>query len=103
MATIEVQKIKLSIAIDGGALPRDILPPEGAPGSAKALVTLEIQSGSYALKATMKAKSYRDVLAKVDAAPHGAFAVLQGQLAEGGEIQAAGFTVQPIVLKEPTT
>ena len=101
MATIEVQKIKVTIAIDGGALPRDILPAEGAPGSAKAMVTLQVKSGSYDLQASLKAKSYRDVLAKVDASPHGAFAVLQGNLGENGEIQGAGFTVQPIVPKEP--
>ena len=47
------------------------------------------------------AKGYRDVLNKVDASPHGAFAVLQGKLGPGGVILEAGFTVQAIVPKEP--
>jgi len=61
------------------------LPPEGAPGSAKA---------------TVKAKSYRDVLSKVDASPHGAFAILQGKLVSGGVLIDAGLTVQLVVPKE---
>ena len=100
MTTIEVQKIKVSVAIEGSTLPRDILPPEGAPGSSKAMVSLQLKAGEIELTASLKAKSYRDVLNKVDASPHGAFAVLQGQLGPGGEVTGVGFTVQPIVPKE---
>ena len=98
--TIEVNNIKVSVAIDGSKLPRDILPPEGAPGSAKATVSLQIKAGDIELTASLKAKSYRDALNKVDASPHGAFAVLQGKLCSGGVLTDAGFAVQPIVPKE---
>jgi len=50
----------------------------------------------------IRAKSYRDVLNKIDSSTHGAFAVLQGKLAGAREILEAGFTVQPIVPKEIT-
>lgn len=86
--------------IEGHKLPRDILPPEGAPGSAKAILTLQLKAGGIELTATVKAKGYRDVLNKVDASPHGAFAVLQGKLGPGGVVLDAGFTVQAIVPKE---
>lgn len=98
---IEVNSIKVSMPIEGHKLPRDILPPEGAPGSAKALISLRLKAGEMELTASVKAKGYRDVLNKVDASPHGAFAVLQGKLTPGGVIIDAGFTVQPIVPKEP--
>jgi hypothetical protein len=99
--TIEVNNIKVSVAIDGSKLPRDILPPEGAPGSSKAMVSLQVRAGEIELTASLKAKSYRDVLSKVDASPHGAFAVLQGKLCSGGVVADAGFAVQPMVPKEP--
>jgi hypothetical protein len=47
----------------------------------------------------MKAKAYRDTLNKIQASPHGAWAVLQGQLGPAGTLEGAGFTVQPIVPK----
>ena len=98
---IEVGSIKVSVPIEGHKLPRDILPPDGAPGSAKAMITLQVKSGEIELSAAIKAKNYRDVLAKVDASQHGAFAVLQGKLCPGGIIAEAGFAVQAIVPKEP--
>lgn len=98
---IEVNSIKVSMPIEGHKLPRDILPPEGAPGSAKAVVCLCIKAGEMEFAASVKAKAYRDVLKKVDESPHGAFAVLQGKLSPGGVISEAGFTVQAIVPKEP--
>jgi hypothetical protein len=101
MTTIEVQKIKVSVAMEGSTLPRGILPPEGAPGSSKAMVDLQLKAGDILLTASIKAKSYREVLNKVDASPHGAFAVLQGQLGPGGELSSVGFTVQPIAPKDP--
>lgn len=101
MAAIEVPSIKVSVPIEGSKLPREILPPEGAPGSAKAMVSLQIKAGGIELTASLKAKSYRDALSKVDASPHGAFAVLQGKLINGGVLIEAGFAVQPIVPKEP--
>lgn len=97
---IEVPSIKISVPIHGTLLPRDILPPEGSPGSAKASVTLQIKAGELELSAIIRAKSYRDVLNKIDSSAHGAFAVLQGKLAGAREILEAGFTVQPIVPKE---
>lgn len=97
---IEINSIKVSMPIEGHKLPRDILPPEGAPGSAKAMINLQLKAGEMELTATVKAKGYRDVLNKVDASPHGAFAVLQGKLGPGGVILEAGFTVQAIVPKE---
>lgn len=103
MTVIEVASIKVSVPIEGSKLPRDILPPEGSPGSAKALVNLQVKAGGLVLTAALKAKSYRDVLSKVDASPHGAFAVLQGKLKDAdGVLIDAGFTVQPIVPKEST-
>lgn len=98
---ITVQAIKLSVPIAGDALPRDVLPAEGAPGSAKATVELRIKSEPFPgceggeLVAVLKAKSYRDTLRKVDAAEHGAWAVLQGKLGADGVVQQAGFLVQP--------
>ena len=96
---IEVPSFKVSVPIQGHLLPRDILPPLGQPGSSKASVTLVLGCEGLKFRAQIKAKSYRDVLAKVDASPHGAYAVLQGKL-KHGEIVEAGFTVQPIVPKE---
>jgi hypothetical protein len=101
MAVVEVSSIKISVPIEGSLLPRDILPPEGSPGSAKAMVSLQVKAGDIALTASLKARSYREVLNKVDASPHGAFAVLQGKLTTGGVLIDAGFAVQPIVPKEP--
>ena len=96
---IEVPSLKVTVPIQGHLLPRDILPPLGQPGAAKALVTIKLKCDGVNLSVQLKAKSYRDVLAKVDASPHGAYAVLQGKL-KRGEIVEAGFTVQPIVPKE---
>ena len=102
---IEVNAIKLSVPVAGEDLPRDVLPPEGAPGSAKATVELRFKSRSFPdceggeLVAVLKVRSYREVLRKVDAAPHGAWAVLQGKLGAGGVVQQAGFIVQPIAPK----
>ena len=96
---IEVSSLKVTVPIQGDLLPRDILPPLGQPGSSKATVTLKIKCDGLSLSVQLKAKSYRDVLAKVDASPHGAFAVLQGKL-KRDEILEAGFTVQPIVPKD---
>lgn len=98
---IEVNSIKVSIPIEGHKLPRDILPLEGAPGSAKAVIRLCLKVGEMEFSASVKAKAYRDVLKKVDDSPHGAFAVLQGKLSPGGVISDAGFTVQAVVPKEP--
>jgi len=99
---IEVPSFKISVPIPSSLLPRDILPPVGQPGSSKATVTLKLKSDGLELKAEVKAKSYRDVLAKVDASPHGAYVVLLGKL-KGRDIVEAGFTVQPIVPKELCT
>ena len=96
---IEVPSFKISVPILGDRLPRDILPPVGQPGSSKATVTLKLKSDALELKAEVKVKSYRDALAKVDASPNGAYAVLSGKL-KGKEIVEAGFAVQPIVPKE---
>lgn len=96
---IEVPSLKVTVPIQGHLLPRDILPPVGQQGSSKAIVTLQLKYDGLNLSVQLKAKSYRDVLAKVDASPHGAYAVLQGKL-KRGEIVEAGFTVQPIVPKE---
>jgi hypothetical protein len=98
---IQVSKIKVTIAIPSTELPLDILPPEGAPGSAKAVVTLQVQCNDIQMQASLKAKSYRDVITKAQAAPHGAWAVLQGNLGPDGQILEAGLSVQPIVPKEP--
>ena len=100
---IEVPSIKVSVPIPGSLLPRDILPPAGLPGSSKATVTLKFKSDGLEFKTEVKAKSYRDVLAKVDSSPHGAYVVLQGKLKGRSEIVEAGFCVQPIVPKEPGT
>lgn len=97
---IEVSSFKISVPIPSDILPRDILPPVGQPGSSRATVTLKLKSGEMELQAVVKAKSYRDVLAKVDASPHGAYVVLQGKLKDGQDIIEAGFAVQPIVPKE---
>lgn len=98
---VEVQSIKVSVPIRGDLLPRDTLPPEGAPGSAKATVEIVVRSAPFPeaaggeVRAVIKAKSYREVLKKVDSFPQGAWAVLSGKLAVGGLIVQAGFTVQP--------
>ena len=97
---IEVPSFKVSVPIPTGLLPRDILPPVGQPGSSKATVALKFISGGLELRAEVKAKSYRDVLVKVDSSPHGAYVVLQGKLKGQSEIIEAGFSVQPIVPKE---
>ena len=102
MSVIEVQKIKVTVSIEAHKLPEDILPEPGAPGSAKAQVTLTVRCGEHLLTANVKAKSYRDVLTKAKESPHGAWAVLQGNLGAGGVLEGAGFTVQPIVPKETT-
>ena len=99
--TVDVPSIKVTVTIEGSKLPRDILPPEGTPGSAKGLVGLRVKAGEVELSASLKAKNYRDVLSRVDAAPHGAYAILQGKLAAGGVLEEAGFSVQPIIPKEP--
>lgn len=100
---IEVPSFKVSVPIHGSLLPRDILPPAGMPGFSKATVTLKLKSDGQELRAEVKAKSYRDVLAKVDSSPHGAYVVLQGKLKGRNEIVEAGFNVQPIVPKEPSS
>ena len=69
--TVDVPSIKVTVTIEGSKLPRDILPPEGTPGSAKGLVSLQVKAGEVELSASLKAKNYRDVLSRVDAAPHG--------------------------------
>ena len=96
--TVDVPSIKVTVTIEGSKLPRDILPPEGTPGSAKGLVSLQVKAGEVELSASLKAKNYRDVLSRVDAAPHGAYAILQGKLVAGGVLEEA---VQPIIPKEP--
>lgn len=98
---IEVPSFKVNVPIPTALLPRDILPPVGQPGSSKATVVLKFASGGLELRAEVKAKSYRDVLAKVDSSPHGAYVVLQGKLKGRSEILEAGFSVQPIIPKEP--
>ena len=97
---IEVPSFKVSVSIPSGLLPRDILPPAGQPGSSKATITLKLKADGLELQAEVKAKSYRDVLVKVDSSPHGAYVALQGKL-KGRQIIEAGFSVQPIVPKEP--
>ena len=69
---IEVPSFKVSVPIPSTLLPRDILPPAGQPGSSKATITLKFKSDGVELRAEVKAKSYRDVLTKVDTSPHGA-------------------------------
>ena len=98
---IEVASFKVSVPIPGNLLPRNILPPAGMPGFSKATITLKLKCDGQELKAEVKAKSYKDVLAKVDSSPHGAYVVLQGKLKGRNEIVEAGFNVQPIVPKEP--
>jgi len=98
---IEVPSFKVNVPIPTALLPRDILPPVGQPGSSKATVVLKFASGGLELRAEVKAKSYRDVLAKVDSSTHGAYVVLQGKLKGKTDIIEAGFSVQPIVPKEP--
>ena len=102
MSVIEVNKIKVTVSIETHRLPEDILPEPGAPGSAKAQVTLTVRCGEHQLTANVKAKSYRDVLTKAKESPYGAWAVLQGNLGSGGVLEGAGITVQPIVLKDTT-
>lgn len=97
---IEVPSIKVNVPIPSALLPRNILPPVGQPGSSKATVVLKLSSGGLELRAEVKAKSYRDVLAKVDSSPHGAYVVLQGKLKGQTDIIEAGFSVQPIVPKD---
>jgi hypothetical protein len=102
---IVVNSIKLTVPIAGDVLPRDVLPAEGAPGSAKATVELRIKGNPFPggdggeLVAVLKAKTYREVLKKVDASPHGAWAVLQGKLGVGGVVHQAGFVVQPMKME----
>ena len=96
---IEVASFKVSVPIPGNLLPRNILPPAGMPGFSKATITLKLKCDGQELKAEVKAKSYKDVLAKVDSSPHGAYVVLQGKLKGRNEIVEAGFNVQPIVPK----
>jgi|JI10StandDraft_1071094.scaffolds.fasta_scaffold483870_2 hypothetical protein len=97
---IEVPSFKVSVPIPSDLLPRDILPPVGQPGSAKATITLKLKADGFVLQAVVKAKSYRETLAKVDSSPHGAYVVLQGKLKGKTEIVEAGFNVQPIVPKD---
>ena len=98
---IDINSAKISLTIDGHELPRNILPPEGAPGTKKATVMLQFNAGEIKITAIVKAKSYREALKKIDAAPHGAIVVLQGKLYPGGSLVDGGFAVQPIKLKEP--
>lgn len=97
---IEVPSFKVSVPIPSDLLPRDILPPVGQPGSAKATITLKLKADGFVLQTVVKAKSYRETLAKVDSSPHGAYVVLQGKLKGKTEIVEAGFNVQPIVPKD---
>lgn len=100
---IEVKYLKVSVPIEGSKLPRDILPPEGSPGSAKATVSLQFKAGDIEFTASLKVKGYRDALNKIDAAPYGAFAVLQGKLGPtSGVLTEAGLIVQANVPKETT-
>lgn len=104
---ILVPSIKVSIPIAGADLPRDVFPPLGTPGSATATVELRVKGApsssgeAVQLVAVVKARSYRDVLKKVDACPQGAWAVLQGKLEAGGVLAQAGFVVQPAKVEEP--
>jgi hypothetical protein len=97
---IEVQAIRVSVLVAGEELPRDVLPPVGAAGSAQATVRLAFKSAPFPgveggeVVAEVNAKAYRRVLEKIDAAPGGAWVTLVGKLAADGVLQQAGFTVR---------
>lgn len=100
MASIPLKVLKVVAVIDGGDLPRDIIPPLGTPGSAKASVTfsLAVPAGEggapLELQVTTKVQAYRKALDAIDKAEHGAVIAIKGAIRQAGILSDAGFDVQ---------
>lgn len=95
---IEVPSIpKVTVSIAGDKLPRDILPPEGTPGSASLLLELVIQTRGAQVSTRVKGKLYRATLKRVDAiGPENAMVHLSGFLGKDNVIEEAGFVIFPL-------
>jgi hypothetical protein len=91
---------KITVSIAGERLPRDILPPEGAPGSAKMMVDLVVETRGASVSAQVSGRLYRQTLKRVDACEHGAMVHLNGMLDKENRIVDAGLMVFPLPPKE---
>jgi hypothetical protein len=103
-ATIRVPGLKVTVPLAVGALPRDLVPPEGPAGDP--VLDLVLEGGSMTLRAKLNGKNYRKMLKQV--AQHGADRVavaLQGVLRPPSEaggpfvLEGAGF--QAVVKAAP--
>lgn len=92
---LKIKNLPVSAPIPSHMLPRDILPPEGTPGSATMPIELKIESRGGVFVARMKAGKYRRVLRDIDACEHGAHVILQAFLGPDGNLEEAGFTILP--------
>jgi hypothetical protein len=108
-AKLVVKGIKITVVLPPAALPVDLVPPEPLPAGDPVL-DLELEGGSFTVRAKFNGKSYRRALKVI--AEHGAdgtTAIIQGGLrppaAPGGPfvLDSAGLAVTPKASKpEPT-
>lgn len=87
--------IKVSVPIADSDFPVAVVPPKGAPGSAKARVLLRIRtSDGLELIADPAAKGLQRALDAARATP-GGYWVAQGRLGVGGSLLEVGVIYQP--------
>lgn len=91
---------KVVVSIAGDKLPRDLVPPEGTPGSAKMTVNLIVETRGASVSATVTGRLYRQTLKRIDACENGAIVHLNGLLDKENRIIDAGLMVFPLGTKE---
>ncbi len=100
--TISIKSLKVTLPLKPEQIPRDVLPSEGAAGSAKARViwTLELEGNPpLVVQVSFSVKSYRKVLKTIDENEGEDMVILmQGRLLGDNTIDGAGLSVQ---VKQP--
>jgi hypothetical protein len=109
-AKLVVKGVKITVVVPPAALPADLVPPEPQPAGDPVL-DLELEGGSFTVRAKFNGKSYRRAIKSIgEHGPDGTTAIIQGSLkppaAAGGPfvLDSAGLTVTPKASKpEPTS
>jgi hypothetical protein len=100
-AKLVVKGVKITVVVPPAALPADLVPPEPLPAGDPVL-DLELEGGSFTVRARFNGKSYRRALKQIaEHGPDGSTAVIQGSLrppAAPGDpfvLDSAGLAVTP--------
>jgi hypothetical protein len=97
---IEVQSLKITLPLKPDQVPRNILPQEGAPGTAKMKVFWDLVLAGQeeqVYHVGFSVKNYRKCLKTLEqheAAGNECIVLLQGKLVNGEAVESAGLSVQ---------